>query len=189
MKSWFTALLCETPAFKCGKTQKYWATACIYQCMQIHVLHLTISLHSVTCHLRDKSFAETHQSWQQSGQDFCSVSKRDFFTDSQRKKTKHIYVQQKLKIHCPYTQASIFIPSTQRTHVCACPDMHCAHPWLCIVTFCSWGLTSQRNREEGQFYHITGLLHVSVHVGCPGRCAESVPFSISSPSHCSNQGY
>lgn len=105
------------------------------------------------------------------------------------KKTKHIYVQQKLKIHCPYTQASIFIPSTQRTHVCACPDMHCAHPWLCIVTFCSWGLTSQRNREEGQFYHITGLLHVSVHVGCPGRCAESVPFSISSPSHCSNQGY
>lgn len=110
------------------------------------------------------------------------LSQRDFFTDSQRKQAKHIYVQQKLKIHCPYTQASTFIPPTQQPNACACPDTHCARLWFCIVTFSPHKGIEQKGSSVMRFRQI------SIHVACP-RCAESVPFSASSHSHCSNQGY
>lgn len=47
------------------------------------------------------------------------------------------------------------------THTRACTNMQCTCLWLCRVSFCSWGFSSQRDKVEGQLCHSMRFLQSS----------------------------
>lgn len=144
-----------------------------------------IFLHPVTYHLWDKSCAEQmHRSWPTAGKtSVLRQRRRDAFslTLIERKQSPFICSgsQKSTALAHKRPRACPSSPTHTHTRTHACTNLWCTCLWLCTVSFYRWGLTSWRDGAGEQFCLSWGFYRNPGCVGCPWRCTESAPSSIS----------